>query len=74
MVSDDDDMQELDPFTAQQQSAFGSGPNFNIPESSRQDDPGFFIPGVTLPPLEEGMLQNARETGTGGLQMSLAII
>ncbi|KAM7526681.1 hypothetical protein LguiA_016583 [Lonicera macranthoides] len=29
-----------------------------------RDGSRFFIPGVTLPPLGEGMLQNARETGT----------
>ena len=67
VVSDDEDVRELNPHTAQQQSAFSGRPSFNIPESSRKDGSGFFIPGITLPPLGEGMLQNARETRTSGV-------
>ena len=67
MVSDDDDVQELNAQTTHQQSAFGGASNSGIPRVPRKDGSDFFIPGVTLPPLGEGILQEGRSIGTGSL-------
>lgn len=62
VVSEDEDLQEISPNQAQQQTNFGGASSSATPRT-HGDGSRFFIPGVTLPPLGEGMLQNARNVG-----------
>ena len=66
MVLSDEEVQELSPGTARQQSSFGGGYRFEVPESSSVDGSAFFRPGYTLPPLCPGALEQARQDGTSG--------
>jgi hypothetical protein len=66
VVSDEEDLRELDPEEAQKQSAFGGASSSATPRTEG-DGSSFFVPGVTLPPLGEGMLFNARRAGPGQL-------
>lgn len=66
-VDDEDEVVELDVEEAHQQSVFTGRPSSAIPKPVFNDGLGFFVRGLTLPPLSRIVLQQAREAGTSSM-------